>query len=88
MNDLDRRKYNGDILAFGYVIGIVFATLFVPARVHAQQASPAEQALSGKLSQEISMGLQCGAGLIAAQAKIKELEDKLKATEAKPEDKK
>lgn len=55
----------------------------LPTIAAAQQQTPNEQALSAKLSQEISAGLGCSATLITnkqmleiAQARIKELEDK------------
>lgn len=54
-----------------------------PAAPEQRSASPAEQALSLKLSQEINLGLQCSASLIGAQqdlaktiARIKQLETK------------
>lgn len=57
----------------------------------AQQPSPNEQAMSAKLIREISDGLQCSGNLIAttqklqaAEARVKELEDKY---EKKPEKK-
>lgn len=83
----ESKRTEAIIFWLAFVFGICFALLCAPQRAHAQQAaSPAEQALSGKLSQEIGAGLQCSAAMIAAQAKIKELEAQL--AQAKPEENK
>lgn len=74
-----------------FIIGLLF--LLSPQLCWAQQApSLMEQALTTKLSNEIGLGLQCGAAvnglqqeMARAQARIKALEDKY---EPKPEPKK
>lgn len=66
---------------------VILLSLICTPALAQQGPSPAEQALSGKLSQEIGAGLQCTASMISAQARIKELEAQLAAA-TKPEDQK
>lgn len=57
----------------------------------AQQPSPSEEAIGAKLMLEINLGLQCNAALVddkrklaAAQARVKELEDKYESKKEPP----
>lgn len=49
----------------------------------AQQATPQVQALSNRIMQEMNTALACDAERIGLLAKVKELEEKLAATEKK-----
>lgn len=49
----------------------------MPALAQQQQASPEQQAIQGKLSEEYNQNLQLRAALIKEQMKVKELEEKV-----------
>jgi hypothetical protein len=69
---------------------LLFGTLlFLPVSAFAQQAtsSPMEQALSVKLSNEVSMGLQCTASAITLQQNLQKAQERIKALEEKYEPK-
>lgn len=68
------------------VILFIAIVAAVPAWAqHPVSVPPINQALSEKLLAEINAGLNCSAALIAANARIRELEDKY---EKKTDDKK
>lgn len=63
--------------------------ILLPGLAFAQQAAtPTEQALSIKLSNEISQGLQCSTAVITMQAELAKANARIKELEAKQEDKK
>lgn len=71
-----------------FLVATVLAAALIAHGSNAQQAqSPLQQAISAKFATDGIAKLECDAGLIAAQARIKELEAKLAAAE-KPEEKK
>lgn len=53
---------------------LILVLLTVPA--FAQQADPQAQAFSQEIMSQLNAKLQCSVALIAAQARVKELEDK------------
>lgn len=64
------------------LICVVF--VLVPTlAVAQQQPTPQVQALSNRIMQEMNLALACDAERIGLLAKVKELEDKLAATEKK-----
>lgn len=63
---------------------ICIAFVIFPSVVLAQQQpTPQVQALSNRIMQEMNTALACDAERIGLLAKVKELEDKLAATEKK-----
>lgn len=70
-------------------VGLMFCLLLLPFAAAAQQApSPMEQALSVKISNEVSLGLQCHAALIGTQQELTRAQARIKALEEKYEPKK
>ena len=61
---------------------IIIACFWAGSALAQQQASPEQQAIQGKLSEEYNQNLQLRAALIKEQMKVKELEEKIKNKEA------
>jgi len=64
--------------------GLILAALLLAAPAFAQQASPAEQALSERLLNEIQSNVQARAQLIEVQRKLTAAEARIKELEPKP----
>lgn len=72
------------VIDMKYFIPALLLLLTFPDFAFAQQAGPpSEQALAIKLSNEISLGLQCSAGLITVQQELANAKAKIKELEAK-----
>lgn len=70
------------------MIRIAFIILvFLSTGAFAQQTSPSEQALYGKLSNEISLGLQCTVETIRLTQELAKTKERVKALEEKYEPK-
>lgn len=65
--------------AIGIALALVYSTLNATAQQH---QSPEIQALSMRVSSEISANLQCTASVIALKAELQAVQDRVKILEA------
>lgn len=66
-----------------YAIALLMITITLPASAQVATPTPMDQALSGKLTEEINQNLQYRSAVLQAQTKITDLEKQIADLKAK-----